>query len=106
MIEAAFFTVILQVAFLPEPSFAVAVILTVPAFFAFTTPLLVMVAILVFELFQMIPLLLGFFGERVVFNVNDLPTFKFAFVLFSFTFVTGVPTVTLILHVFFLSALE
>ena len=106
MIEAAFFTVILQVAFLPEPSFAVAVIVTVPAFFAFTTPLLVTVATFLLDDFHTTALLLAFFGVTVAFKVCFLPIVIVDLVLFSFTLVTGVPTVTVTVHFFFLSAFE
>ena len=101
-----FFTVILQVAFLPEPSFAVAVIVTVPAFFAFTTPLPDTVATFVLDDFHTTALLLAFFGVTVAFKVCFLPTVMVDFVLFSFTLVTGVPTVTVIVHFFFLFAFE
>jgi len=104
MIEAAFFTVILQVAFLPDPSFAVAVIVTVPSFFAFTTPLLVTVATFLLDDFHTTALLLAFFGVTVAFKVCFLPIVIVD--LFSFTLVTGVPTVTVIVHFFFLSAFE
>ena len=99
-------TVTLQVAFLPDPSAAVAVIVAVPAFTPFTTPFALTVAILLLLVVQTTLLLLGFFGLKAAFKVSLPPISMLAFVLLSFTLVTGVPTVTAIVTFFFLSALD
>ena len=70
----AFFTVTLQVAFFLLPSFAVAVIVAVPALTPVTTPLEVTLAILLLEVFQVTALSVAFFGVTVALSVTFLPT--------------------------------
>ena len=91
-------------AFLPEPSAAVAVILAVPFFLAVTLPAEDTVAIFLLEVFQITFLLEAFFGVTVAFNFKVFLTFNVAFVLFNLILVTGVPTMILIATFFFLLA--
>jgi hypothetical protein len=100
----AFLTVILDVAFLPEPSAAVAVIVALPAFLAVTLPAEETVATFLLEVFHKTFLLLAFLGVTVAFNLRVFLTFKVAFFLFYLILVTGVPTVTVITTFFFLLA--
>ena len=67
-------TVTLKVAFFFDPSFAVAVIVTVPAFFPLTVPAALTVATFVLLLAQATLLLEALLGVTVAFNVIDLPT--------------------------------
>ena len=92
---------ILQDAFLPEPSAAVAVIVALPFFTAVTVPFDETLAIFLLEDVQITFLLLAFFGVRVAFNLIFLPCVIFAVFLFRVTFVTGVPTLTVITVFFF-----
>ena len=70
----AFLTVTLQVAFFLLPSFAVAVIVAVPALTPVTTPLELTFAILLLEVFQDTALFVAFFGVTVALSVTFLPT--------------------------------
>ena len=100
----------LQVAFLPLPSFAVQVIVTVPADFAVTLPVLLTVAIFVFDDFQVTALFVALVGVTVAVNCIVFPFPTLAVVLFNVIFVTfttdgfdGIGSVTVTLQVAFLS---
>ena len=77
-----YFTVILQVAFLPLA--VLTVMVAVPFFRAFTTPLLVIVAIFLLLLVQ-VSLAVALEGLTVALSVSVVPTTSVALVLFSFT---------------------
>ena len=68
-------TVTLQVAYLPLPSAAVAVIVTVPAFMAVTRPELSTEAILVLLELQTMRLLLALVGFTEALSVRVVPVF-------------------------------
>ena len=72
-----FFTVTEQVPFTPLPSFAVAVIVTLPALTPETTPLELTVAIAVFELDQVTVLSSAFEGVTVAEMVTEAPVLIF-----------------------------
>ena len=82
-------TVTLQLALLPLPSFAVALIVAVPGPTAVTFPLESTVATAVLEDFQVTVLLLALLGLTVTVKVSVAPTFIFNVVLFNVIPVTG-----------------
>ena len=94
------FTVTAQVAFLPLPSLAVAVIVAVPFDTAVTFPFWSTVAADVLVELQVTLLLLAVLGEIVAVKVSLAPSFKDRVLLFKLIPVTRVVTVTV--HVAFL----
>ena len=87
-------TVTLQIAFFPEPSAAIAVIVALPPLTAVTLPDTLTFAILELLLFQITFLLLVVLGPTVAFITADLPFLIVSADLFTLTLVAGCPTVT------------
>ena len=88
-------TVILQVAFLPLPSLAVAVMVTVPFLMPLTIPVWVTAAIFLLLVVHLTDLLLAEAGAIVTLRVVVLPLIRVSFVLLIVSLVTGCLTVIL-----------
>ena len=82
-------TVTLHVAFLPLPSAALAVMVALPSFTPFTSPLEDTVAIFLLEVDQAILLLTFFVGDTFAFSVFLPPTASAAVLAFNVTFLTA-----------------
>lgn len=89
VIRIALFTVTLHVAFAPLPSFAVQVMVAVPAPTALSLPFLSTVATFVLLDFQLTDLLAALEGETVALKVPDFPTFQLIAEVFSLMLLTG-----------------
>ena len=101
--EMLFPTVTVHTAFFLLPSAANAVILTVPSFTPFTTPLLDTVATFLFELFHATALNDPFLGAVTLafnFSVEPIPTT--VLFLFKVTFLTAFFTTLMVIDFFFL----
>lgn len=95
------YTVTVQVAFLPLPSFAVQVIVAVPLATPVTTPVELTVATFVLEDFHVRFLFVALLGVIVAFNVSFAPFVISALDLESFILVIETKSVTVTLQVCF-----
>ncbi len=87
LIRYFFLILIFIVALFPLPSFATAVILTVPAFFAVTFPCALTVAIFLLEDFHFTFRLDAFAGDTVTFSVWVFFDFRFIVLVLAVIFI-------------------